>query len=80
MLHYVLLCHVRFPWWLLRAHSIGSQDYKEYMLTGEGSQIFQTEVHRLHVESLGWEVTGHRWAILWVTKNEMDKCMEFNEM
>eukprot|EP00435_Cladocopium_sp_Y103_P072005 s192_g39.t1 len=28
----------------------GAPDYKEYMLTGEGSKIFQTEVHRLHVE------------------------------
>lgn len=44
----------------------GAPDYKEYMLTGEGSQIFQTEVHRLHVEywrSFPDEVTVSKYRV-----------------
>ena len=31
----------------------GAPDYKEFLLTGEGSKLFKTEVHSLHVELLG---------------------------
>ena len=31
----------------------GAPDDKEFLLTGEGSKLFKTEVHSLHVELLG---------------------------
>ena len=29
-----------------------SEDYKEYMSSGEGSKLFETKIHRQHVEFL----------------------------
>ena len=29
-----------------------SQDYKEYMLSGQGSKLFETKIHSQHVEFL----------------------------